>query len=403
MKHEILLGVAALALISTPAWAGTDALGALDPDACKAGVLDNDTAVQALASKAGLSFNPDATAAYSNGSLGTYAEGQGKAYRNLINLARDLVGESRAETADFRVTMDEVRPAGQDLRAIDFLNRKAPWLHIACVKPADTSDTGAAAGEDTGFGDFLIVGSQEDAAKDFAEADPASIAWKRDQRAKTDETSVNLFIGYPAFSLGGLPGNFRPYVAFQKNTGDEPVNDLTFGAQFLYRIRLSEFDSHRLTVDMGWETDDRFDSSVFKAGASVSLWNLCGRLNKSRTWGAMCTPIASVDYLDIVDAGDKTKLVEGQSYGRYGGSFDMVYWRYFGKYDSLKFTAKAGTTVRRNFDGDEANAQMSTASLGVSETGDGFGVGLEWSRGRDLSSLEAQDQIALKFTYKRGK
>jgi hypothetical protein len=395
MKRRIILTALALAITAGPALAD-DPLDALDKADCEGrSAVNNGVLVERLIIKSGLLYS-QIRAVPANVTLGEMAISHANepGWRNLFNNAVALTRVPYESASGYQVRIEPSAPEAGPLRARALLDGQSAWLTVSCPTQPEA---GIPAAISTFNENLIVAGSLEDASKGAAGRDSATVAWTRDRNGNTDTADIDIFIGFPGWGVD-LDQRYRPFVAFQKDTSkDEEVNDLTFGLLRSWDMPQWPIGT-RLQLAGSYETDEEFDSEVWRVDAIARLNLDCGRRNSPRA-GVMCLPTIRADYADIQDRGDKASLADLSSYGRLGAGFEVKAWYY--PTPSLRLNFGAEYTFLNSLGDSDADAERTTFSASFSPAGaEWFSVGVEWNRGQDLTSLQDEDEVQIKVGFK---
>lgn len=301
---------------------------------------------------------------------------------DLLNSAKD------AERAF--IDIDDNAPA--DLATL-FLNGQAGgFVSFPC---------GGGSGDEPGttsWRDALILTNVDDSGstEDPENRPFASFSWLSDRETDEETASVDLYLG---FSEPIWFGAVSPSLAYQRKTGSDPLNDLTFALAGEYGP---------LTWSAGYETDDDFDSALYRAAFQFDLTDsvgLCDFLFGSdgggNLRGGRCDLALLADYVDVTDIGDKAGLLDRRDFARAGGRFALSWW--------LEDPATEGYwlldgsyTAYGTLSGDDADADLGKLSISYVPGRDSpYSLGVSFERGADLTSFSRIDQVKVEFGLRR--
>lgn len=368
---------------------------------CTAGVIAHDDVIASLLKAAAVSVDGDVLRAFASNRLGeAVVEWRNAADTDVAFPARALTDETRALIALGRTGTEPSVVVSPDApRDLDerLLNREAgPWLRFPCAG----ADSPAAAGEEpaavASWRDLLIVTSTDDAGKttDPAERPFATFSYLDDRENDEEVASTDIYIGFSRPIWFG--GRASPSLAYQRRTGPDPLNDLTFGL---------EGSMNRLSWSAGFETDDSFDSALYRA--QVEFQPFRGRNICAAAWvrsgddgypirGGRCDLWLTADYVDVADTGGKADLVDRREFGRIGLRAAASWWTRAGESDAY-WLLSGSYALYETVSGDDADADFAKFSIDYLPSGESpYSFGVSYERGEDLTSFTAIDQI--KFT-----
>lgn len=381
---RVLLCATAAVLLSSGA-AAAGPLAALDDTEllkCKDGVVAQDDVIFALMTKVGAPITGESMRAFGAGTLGAYSMEQvgDPAWRDLRLQADSLIVEG-SQKPERGYALSVGGRSGQ-AAVTEFLNGAAPWFKLAC-SPTPVS------GGDTVASGLVIARSLADVDKPTRKRDFATLSYTKDYENDEKIVATEIFVGLPfAKNVLGQNHDLLTYVAYQRRTGGDPLNDLTFGLSSRWFMVGSSVD-HAFFLDGEFETDDDLDSEAYRA---EFVWepvlhnDPCGALTTDNA-GFSCTLRAVLDIQDVKDAGKKTALRDQPSFTRFGGDLRLASYWALGAGGALHFDALYG--VREPFDGKDGDAAF--GEIGVSFVPRGLpnlSFGLKYFEGEDLTSLE---------------
>lgn len=373
-------------MTSGQAWAQNSPLSFLDDARCEAVDMAHDDVVGALIQSSG-AWSREVAAAWLAGGLGDLVVAGGtpelaRLYgRATVLLTQGPSGpDHNGMTAHYT---DSVPPNAVD-RVRTYLNGPVDWFQVRC--PGNDGDGSGVSKESR----WIIGGSSDDAsAASLEERGFAKLSFTSDLDADETVVAVDLYIGYRAFGSANGPDAWRPYLSYQRRTGADEVNDLVFGLQY---ERLGPFGG--LYGDLSFETDDAFDSALYRAAVTWRpAWTLgCMSGNDGRRQGFRCTPRFVVDHVSVGDVGGKVSLVDEAEYTRIGGGLEVVGWRALDGGGRLEGRLSYEALIP--LDGDEGEAELARFVLDWLPQADGhWAFGVEYVDGEDLTSLTRSSRI----------
>lgn len=393
--------LSAAALSAGPAFAGPLAsLAETGVLTCNVGVVPTSDVVLALLSSAKVPMTQEVIDHFQDRTLGKYAASRlsDKDWIAVSILANSLVVDGPNQPEEGYSVSVNGAPQDEAVAVRRLLNRDAPWLEVKCTPPPEQSEAGG--DSDKAGQKWVIARSLEDADQATSDRGFATISYTKDYEAKEDIISTELFVGLPSIESGlGPDHTFRPYLLYQRRTGEDPLNDLTFGASSRWFVRGGAVTDHVFYLNGEYETDDDFDSEVWR-GELVwgpvlkGRYDLCGS-QVGDGYGFSCRFRGVVDWQDVSDAGKKTALQDEPEFARFGADLRLAaYWN-LPAGGSLELGGQF--TVREPFDGDEGDASFGDVSLSyVPEGLPNISFGVNYFEGEDLTSLERAK--TLKFT-----
>lgn len=299
----------------------------------------------------------------------------------------------------FHITVDPAAPQPAE-RPAAFLNGDWAWLKITCdtaPAPAPAEDKPGSR-TDTFFGPpaFVIAKSEDDAGKDFDKRGFATAGYSSDKVANKTALDLDIFLGFTdPFRRRDSSLSLQPFAAYQRHSAKK-VDDLSFGlAALSYPMA-----GGQVRLKGAWETDHRFDSSVWRAdlGWTTPLLDFCETYSVE-TFYATCELTAVGDYADIAHAGKKADLAKLSSFTRIGGDLQLEFGVAVGDAGFVTFTGKY--SGRHDVSGHEGDAELGTLSLGFAPSKTGpYKVSIDYTHGRDLTSLAKQRTVVLSVGFR---
>lgn len=289
-------------------------------------------------------------------------------------------------------------PGDADLRIAAFLNGTADWVAFRCAKVVPTRPEDPPPPPKRPGLQIVIAKSEADASKGFAKREFASVALEHDGLENETAFTADVFIGI------GKRDSATPllgFLSYQRKSPSSEGNDLAFGVSYTtYFKGLTDGDTFSALA--AWETDDRFRSSLWRGQIGWSpLLAFCDHKNIPGQLYLSCDATLIVDYSDVVDAGRKEALQTRDSFTRTGADLRFEVWK--GRVNKLGFyTFSTAYSLRQDLTNADADADLFTASLGI-KTGDKsrFKISLDYSEGRDLTSLQREETLKLTFGYRQ--
>lgn len=352
-------------------------------------------------------------------------KGAAKSKYELYAAARDLTRNLDAPVSGLvDAEIKSTAPVDITERVRQFLAGTASeWLVVRCrrVTPeADTDDEAPTPGRVAAYLAGVRIAKDRDGAteEELGDSNFATVAAKNDQAANEETYAITAYLLGPSVLADGEEFTLQPFIEFQrKDAGAGPkgdINDLTFGL-----LSQLEFDGaredgwlpikHYFDVSLGWETDDSLESSVTRVELVYEpVTGLPGNARQGRCLVLACawTVALAADYADISNTSGKPALEDLTDFGRIGYDGNVVFYFGPGAQDERKsawaWTLSADYKLRDTFTEDRADAQYFTGRLAFlpSNTGN-FSLGLDYVRGKDLTSLEKEEYWAISIGYRR--
>mgnify|MGYP001809758220 CR=1 FL=1 len=378
--------------------------------------IANDTVRDRLIKQAGIKLSMKTAQLLANGQLGSEAVSMAEDCSRRRPEEKQCDEEQNALVALFGYANDalstkpgdEVRlvyanygptaPEDADLRIAAFLNGTADWVTFRCAKAIPKPPEEPPIPPRKPGLQVVIAKSEADASKGFAKREFASVALEHDGLENETAFTADIFIGVgKRDSASPLLG----FVSYQRKSPSSEGNDLAFGVSYTtYFKGLTDGDT--FSALGAWETDDRFRSSLWRAQVGWSpLLAVCDNRNIPGQLYLSCDATLILDYSDVVDPGRKEALQTRESFTRAGVDLRFEVWK--GRGDKQGFyTFSTSYSRRHDLTDADADADLFTASLGI-KTGDKsrFKVSLDYSEGRDLTSLEREETLKLSFGYRQ--
>jgi hypothetical protein len=335
--------------------------------------------------------------------LGKICEGADLALANLHHSLLELAAATPMVPDGFAISVDGVSAPLRVDRAENFLNGRWDWVKVRCTvaptmqtvqtKKPDPRPSNATKPE------LVIAKTEDDAGKDFGKRAFASIGLSSDREANETTWDIDAFVGFSSPLLGlGSELELQPFASFQYHTGKE-VDDLSVGGAVMWYPGNS---GHLVRLKGAWETDHRFKSSLWRAdlGWTPPLLDACERSSVPGKHYANCELTFVADYANIAAAGDKADLLKLKNFARVGMDTRFTYGHSVGE-DFGFVIASAGFSFRRDPSGSKGDAELFTASLGLTPSDQGkWKISLDYTKGRDLTELTKQDKILITLGFR---
>ena len=267
-------------------------------------------------------------------------------------------------------------------------------ITIECPQPpSDGPGPGRTGGPATSRLIRLVVTSgPDDLWLPLASRGFGTFGYTDDREAGSQSITADVVIGTEPFDLG--PTSWAAYVDYQRNTSSAaPQNDLAFGLRGEWTD-----DSHRLSWAGSYETDDEFESSLYRAelGWEPPRLALCSTMAGSdpRQY-FVCRGGLWADYASIADPGDKTSLLGVEDYLRVGGWANILFGR---RFQTGAFEAEAGYELMEPITGDYGDAARGFASLRyIPGDTSNFSFSVTYEAGEDITSLVRSELIKIEL------
>jgi hypothetical protein len=413
MKLAPLIFIATLAL-PVGAQAATAFASASAKD-CVNAVVPNGTLRDQLFTASGLTFSAELAEAFASHRLGEKAaeaaaiclddscKGSKRKLADLYEAARPLADQQPLAPDGFtaQVAADAPAPA---TRPIAFLNGDWDWISLRCPAAtlATTDGQTQTPAKKQGLDQpaWVIAKTEDDAGKAFNKRAFATFGYSSDRLTDKSTYDIDLFIGYARPILTDRAQlEFQPYLSFQRHSSKK-VDDLALGAALTW---YPGFNGDMVQLKSAWESDHKFKSSVWRAdlGWTPPLFEGCARSTIPGERFATCELTLVGDYAEINDPGDKADLLTLKSFARLGANLNLAFGKSLG--EDLGFVIlTGGYQTRASVSGDDADADLATVSLGYAPgAASHFKVSIDYTNGRDLSSLEKEEKVVLTVGFRR--
>ncbi|MDO8408838.1 MAG: hypothetical protein Q7S93_02065 [Phenylobacterium sp.] len=418
-----------LLIAAVPAAAMADPLAALKPADCGlTGRVDNLVLRDRILAKRKVVLDLQLARALTGGDLGTSASQANaaclkgacnlnqEALKGVFEDALDLTSSEPPDFANHVVRLDRrltPAPDAPRTRAIQFLDGVSPWLSVTC-KPELLAEAQAAAQGGGGAADppslltqLVVGGSVSDLAQSFDKRGFGTFGYSEDGKTGTDTRTAEIMLGFRPMALAGKGSleelAWTPYVEFKRKTAAtraNELNDLTFGATAITARTFGPLAAV-FQGEAGWQTDDRFNASVWRGALAVTPPSLpaCFAGVTEHT-SLRCSARMLVDYIQVDDPGDKAKLATFEDYARLGLDLEVVFgWRLA---DEAVISLRGGYQARRPIDGSESDAELWTAEVALAPSkASHFNIGLSYTAGESLDSLVSVETLQLKLGVRK--
>lgn len=414
---RLILLAAAAGLVALPGAAlAATAFGALEAKDCVGGVVPNAVARDKLFEASGLTFSAELVDDFTHNRLGTKAEdaaatcnddtckGAKRKLADLFEAARPLRDAEPLAPEGFKAVINPAAMPPRDDRPAAFLNGNWPWLTLRCTAAAVPVPTPVVTKPDKKKAieqpAWVIAKTEEDAGKAFDKRAFASLGYSTDRLTDKSTYDFDVFVGYATPILTDRAQvEFQPFASLQRHS-EKKVDDLAFGTAFTW---FPGDNGDVLQLKGAWESDHELKSSVWRAdlGWTPPLFNACERSTVPGKHFAVCELTLAADYADIQDAGEKEGLLKLKSFTRLGANLNLTFGQSMGK--DLGFVVfTGGYQTRASVSGSDADADLATASIGYTP-GDAshFKISIDYTNGRDLTSLEKQEKVVLTVGFRR--
>lgn len=398
MRKLIIAAGLAIGLTAGAAQAGPlAALASTKVLNCREGVVPAEDVIFALMNSAGVPQSSAVYAKFKEGKLGDYMNqrlAEDEEWRRVRLRARSLIEDGPGQP-EKGYALTVVNPPPDPATAL--MNGDVAWLRLTCSAPQPSGGSGGGAA----LSGWVIAKALADADKPTKKRGFATISYVKNYESKEEIVSTELFIGLPSIESGLGPGHtFRPYLGYQRRTGDEPLNDLTFGASSRWFVDGDQIDN-AFFLNGEYETDDDLKSEAYRA---EFIWepvlenDPCGALTTDQA-GFSCILRAALDTQQVEDPGEKTALQDKPSFTRYGGDFRFSsYWE-LAAGGSVHLDAMFA--VREPFSGKNGDAAFGQVGLKFVPAGlENISFGVEYFEGEDLTSLERDKTLKFAIGFR---
>jgi hypothetical protein len=254
---------------------------------------------------------------------------------------------------------------------------------------------------------------------DYTKRDPAKLSYVRNAANDDAVFSVKAVAVTPPLASWGNPddkvagyGTLKPFIGYERissRNNASGVNNVDFGMRGQYRF--GQYDGLAAftgSLSAAYETDDHFKSALTRVEASLAPpWASWLRERHLISGGKGCVWCQSTgltvvtDYAKVGNPGDKTALDHLPQYARVG--FDAGYsvqWKPHPDMASLGIDVQFAD--RQDFTGNGATATRLTTRATYYPSADSHVVlGLQYDKGKDLTSLTAVDNWMVTWGYRQ--
>jgi len=390
--------VALLALSAAPVKAGELAAFADACGASGAGPLPPAHVLTALMTTAETPWSPAVIAAYSN-TLTPSGDGPKLADMQDAATLRDRtanvigLGPSTPEAGiSARVAQ------GQSMAlAMAYLGGDFRVLTILCPAPSGEEAGGESGGEVKAEPRLIRIGGgvEDLTANSLGDQGFATLGYVNDREADSEVVNARIVLG--AGSFEGPRSLWTPYVSYERSTdADEELNDLAFGLNGLWRT----MTGHQIGLTASYETDDDFDSRMYRAELNWELpgWQECRNQMTERQY-LTCRVGFKADYAEVGDAGDKAALLTVNEYTRAGTWVRIVYGHVLA--NEAWAQATLDYDLMESLDGDEGDASIIRIGLNyLPAKTSRFRVGISYENGEDITSLTRSETVKIDLGFR---
>jgi hypothetical protein len=254
---------------------------------------------------------------------------------------------------------------------------------------------------------------------DYTKRDPARLSYVDNAADSAPVISAKGVIAAPAIITWGDQtvatrgfGDIRPFAGYERiscvNPGSD-VNNLDFGLRGHFRFARNDGkEAYIGGLTAAYETDDRFQSSLTRFEASLSLplkaWTDRTFPGNGSSECVICQTANMTlvtDYVNVSDPGEKVALLNLPQYARAGfdAQWDVRLNR--GK-DKPGFGLNVQYSRRDDLSGEGATASRMISRAAYYPTPQSHYVfGLEYDKGEDLISLSTIDRWMLTWGYRQ--
>lgn len=348
------------------------------------------------------------------------------ALQGVFTDALDLTSAEPPEDSNYTIEMSAAHAPPQDAkrtRALQFLDGQATWLTVSCTATRIAEVQAAAAKEladaqaagqgppatprEPLWSKVIIGASVTDIAQSFDKRGFATIGYAEDGKKGTDTKTADIMLALRPIPIAGKGTlgevGWTPFLEFDRKTAAaraDELNDLGLGVTFITGRTINQLPLV-LQGEAGWQTDDRFNASLWRGALSATPPSLgaCARAVGERT-SFRCSGRVLIDYADVEDPGDKKKLKELSDYARVGLDLEVVFgWQMA---NDAVLSWRAAYQARRPFDGSDADAELWTAEIALAPSkASHFNISLSYTAGEALDSLVPVEQLQIKLGVRK--
>ncbi|HYD12430.1 MAG TPA: hypothetical protein VEC11_06255 [Allosphingosinicella sp.] len=324
-------------------------------------------------------------------------------YRNGAPVARDqaeavLLAILRGDDSSFAFGCDIIPPTGGETPTTpdqDQQRRPRPVFALA----RDPDDLAIADLKDKPFAEFAYVRDEETDEDSYSIHATAGIIWPELFGPGRERAERR-----PWLTARGRAVTFVQYEREGSSAaGSDEVNNLNFGVQLAGFLQTRSRDTltHYYTLSARYLTDDRFNSSAWSLGATLTpqiplpgnrvTFNIVPDRLRFR-W--LFT--AAADHFSVSDPGAKTELQTANEFTRVGFDLEGQFRLLLGGPNDGAIALWGQYRLREALGGSTGDVELLTARL-TFEPVPNVGVGLTYTRGENIDSLEFSEQW--KFTF----
>lgn len=258
---------------------------------------------------------------------------------------------------------------------------------------------------------------------DYTKRDPARLTYTDNASDSAPVISAKGTLAAPAVLTWGDEavatrgyGDIRPFTSYERISNvdvSSEVNNLDVGLRGHFRFAHNDGkEAYTGALTAAYETDDRFDSSLTRFEASLTLpvktWMdarlpaLSSASNNAECLICQTTSMTLVtDYVDVSDPGAKSSLVDLPQYARAGFDAQWEVRLNRGK-DKPGFGLNLQYSRREDLSNRGATADRLISRAAYYPTPQSHYVfGLEYDKGKDLSSLTGIDSWMFTWGYRQ--
>jgi hypothetical protein len=254
---------------------------------------------------------------------------------------------------------------------------------------------------------------------DYTKRDPAKLSYVRNAANDDAVLSVKAVAVTPAIASWGDAddkasgyGTIKPFVGYERissQSHSSEINNVDLGLRGQYRFgQYDGLPAFNGALSAAYETDDRFKSSLTRIEATLSppwaAWLRERHLiqeDKNCVWCQSSGLTLTTDYVHVGNPGDKTALYDLPQFARVG--FDAgwsVQWKPHPDMASLGLDVQLAD--RQDVTGNSATAsRLTTRATYYPSAASHVVLGLQYDKGKDLSSLTPIDTWMITWGYRQ--
>lgn len=254
---------------------------------------------------------------------------------------------------------------------------------------------------------------------DYTKRDPAKLSYVRNAANDDAVLSVKAVAVTPAIASWGDAddktdgyGTIKPFVGYERissQSHSSEINNVDLGLRGQYRFgQYDGLPAFNGALSAAYETDDRFKSSLTRIEATLSppwaAWLRERHLiqeGKDCVWCQSTGLTLTSDYVNVGNPGDKSALDNLPQFARVG--FDAgwsVQWKPHPDMASLGLDVQFAD--RQDVTGNNATAtRLTTRATYYPSAASHVVLGLQYDKGKDLSSLTPIDTWMLTWGYRQ--